>query len=294
MLQKDIASLSIKHLSGLGLEPNDRPERFSFADTIKNTLIDYVVAKEIIQVSSNEIKLSIAKSDYLEAILTELHFGKVRVDEQCKSLEALIHANAQPAWILVTAYYACYFMVNDIAKSSGRFIINLSKEEFIGLLSGQPPSIIEKMQVDGSTSFSVVVSHGEMSGQVNLLLRKNGSRPHQLAWHNFSQILTQVIISDTRFKHLELLKSISLANDGWGNPSDIRNSWNYSKSNYYGDKGTNLAKTFSSMIKTKRSALAWATNITLKPTEENIVASIAYLYHILRGSHDTLLQRLAI
>lgn len=294
MLQQDIAALSFTHLAGLGLKPNDRPDQFSFADTIKNTLVDGVVAKDILRVSAQELELSLAKSDYLGAVLTELHFGKVRVNEQCKNLEALIAANAQPAWILVTAYYASYFMANDLAKSSGRFIVNLSKGEFANVLSGQPPSVVEAMQVDGYTPFSVVVSHGEMSGEIHLSLRKNGSKPHQLAWHNLSQMLTKLTISDGRLAHLELLKSIALAREGWGNPSDIRNSWNYAQSNYYGDKGTHLAKTFLSVIRTKGSSFAWATNITLKPTDENVVASIAYLYHMLRGTHDALVQRLAV
>lgn len=294
MLHDDIASLSLTHLSGLGLDPADRPDCFSFADTIKNTLIDGVVAKDILQCTSTALELSLAKSDYLEALLTELHFGNIRIDEQCKNLGALIAADAQPAWILVTAYYACYFMANDLAKAAGQFIINISKEDLFGMLLGQPPSVSAAMQIEGYTPFSVTVSHGEMSGEVHLSLRKNGSKPHQLAWHNFARLLARLSVSDRRFKHVELLKSISLAKDGWDNPSEVRNTWNYSKSNYYGDKGRNLAKTFSSVIRADGSAFAWAGNNTLKPTEENIVASIAYLYHILRGAHSALIRRLVV
>ncbi|MDB5790020.1 MAG: hypothetical protein JWQ80_44 [Massilia sp.] len=294
MLHDDIASLSLTHLSGLGLDPADRPDRFSFADTIKNTLVDGVVHKDILQCTSTELELSCAKSDYLEAVLTELHFGNIRIEEQCKNLGALIVAEAQPAWILVTTYYACYFMANDLAKASGQFIINISKDDFLGMLSGQPPSISGAMQVEGYTPFSVTVSHGEMSGEVNLLMRKNGSKPHQLAWHNFARLLAKLSVSDSRFKHVELLKAISLAKDGWGNPSDVRNTWNYTQSNYYGEKGRGLAKTFSSVIRADGSAFAWAGNNTLKPTEENVVASIAYLYHILRGAHSALIRRLVV
>ncbi|WP_141213261.1 hypothetical protein [Janthinobacterium sp. PC23-8] len=294
MIHEDIAGVSFTHLSGLGLDPSDLPDQFSFADTIKNTLSDGVVSKAIVSCTSTELEMSVAKSDYLSAVLTELHFGKVRIAEQCLSLSALIEAGAHPAWILVTAYYACYFISNDIAKGSGTFIMNFSEDEFRGILADEPPSIRNAMIVDKSTPFYVVASHGDMSGEVNLLFRKHGGKPHQLAWNSFHRLLNKISVNDSRIKYLELMKQIAKGSDGWCNPSDIRNTWNYIKSNYYGDKGRDLAKNFTSIIRSRGSAHAWAGSVTLKPTEQNIPASVAYLYHSLCRAHDVLVSRLKI
>lgn len=294
MLQENLAALSFAHLSALGLDPSDRPSYFSHADTIKNCLIDGVVGMNILECTTNVIELSFSKSDYLASVLTELHFGKIRIEEQCKNLATLVSSDAQPAWILVTAYYGCYFMANDLAKASGQFIMNISESEFYSIIAAEPPSIKSTMKIDGNTPFLVTVSHGEMSGEVHLSLRKNGTKPHKLVWHNLARLLQKISITDTRVKHLELLKSISLASEGWGNPSDVRNKWNYAHSNYYGDKGRDLARTFLSVIRKNGSAFSWAGNNTLKPTEENIVASIAYLYHVLHAAHEELTKRLLI
>jgi hypothetical protein len=294
MLQTDIAALSVTHLSGLGLSPESRPERYSFADTVKNTLTSAAVPKTVVILSSNTLELTLAKNDYLFSLLTELHFGVTRIAEQCRALQSLVEKNAQSAWTLVTAYYACYFIANDLAKCAGRFIINFSPDDLSDIVTGLPPSQSNLIQLDGPTPFMALVSHGEMSGEVTLSLRKSSPKPHKLAWSNFQQILNAIRINDARAKHLDLLKNIAGAQNGWNSPSDIRNAWNYSQANYYGPKGDDLAKTFNSAIRSNKSAYGWAGNNNIKPTPENIPTSIAYLFHTLKAAHDLLIQRLCL
>lgn len=294
MLQVDIAALSTTHLSGLGLVPGNRPERYSFADTVKNTLVSSSTSKTVTIVSSNSLELTLGKNEYLSSLITELHFGLTRITEQCRALQNLLDSNAQPAWILVTAYYACYFIANDLAKCTGRFIVNFTPEDFSSIVSGLPPSQADLIQLEGSTPFIALVSHGAMSGEVTLSLRKSSPKPHKLAWSNFQQILNAISINDVRIKYLDLLKNIAGAQNGWNNPSDIRNSWNYAQSNYYGPKGNDLAKTFNSIIRSNKSAYGWAGNNNIKPTPENIPTSIAFLFHTLKEAHEILVKRLAI
>lgn len=292
MLAKDIASLVLAHLSNVGLDPNEKPERYKQAATVKHLFCDGVTPREIVVHNSHSLELTMSKADYSTAIFNDLHFGFIRAKEQCITLKKLVDAEMHPAWILVTAYYACYFIANNLSKGSGRYVINLNKDELCSMFSAQAAGVVESFNPEENNSFAVSVQHGEMSGELIINLRKSSPRPHQLAWLNFSQLISKIKLDDSRVTHLTLLRSIASQQDGWQSPSAVRNKWNYTQTNYFGEKGVEVAKTFTSIIKSPSSAFRWAGNIMLKPTDENIAASIALMYHVLESAHGTLQARL--
>jgi hypothetical protein len=295
MLENEISTLSLNHLSLIGLRGEDKPRQYQYGNTVKNVLTDGNVYREISFLSPSLFQITIPSGDYTQAIFNDLYFGFVRISEQRKNLDHLLKSEAQPAWTLVTAYYASYFMVNDISKANGRFVTNLSETDFRKILSTQSQAFRDTVTVEKNNLFFVTVELGQMSGEILLNLKKSSPKPHQIAWSNFSQITNKIKIQDDRLTYLALLKSIvSSEGEGWESPSAVRNIWNYNQSNYFGPKGAEIGKKFSSIIKSPRSTFLWARNNNLKPTSENLAASIAYIYHTLNLSHQAIIKRLQI
>jgi hypothetical protein len=295
MLQADILSISLSHLSAIGLRSEDKPQKYKYGQTVKSILSDSSTHREVSFLSPSLLQITIATGDYTQAMFNDLYFGHMRISAQCKNLEYLLNSNAQPAWALVTAYYAAYFMVNDISKANGRFVTNLSENDFVGILSTQQPSFRSTVTVETNNPFFVTVDHGQMSGEITLTLKKASPKPHQIAWSNFSQIANKIKICDERLTYLTLLKSIvSSEGSDWETPSAVRNTWNYSQSNYFGEKGDEIGRTFSSIIRSSKSTFSWARNNNLKPSRENLAASIAYVYYTLKLSHRAIIERLKI
>lgn len=294
MFASDFLNISLSHLSSIGLRSGDKPSLFTHANTIKGLLADSGAHREIKFYSPGYFEIITSSGDYIEAVYNDLYFGSTRVAEQCRNVERLLSCGAQPAWLLVTAYYAAFFMAVDISKANGRFVTNLSQSDFEGLLENELPSFRDTVQVEANNSFFVSVDHGQMSGEISLKFRKSSPKPHQITWSAFGQLANKLSISDDRLTQFQLLKSIISSDSDWENPSVIRNTWNYTQANYFGDKGVDLAKTFVSIIKSPKSSFGWARNNNLRPTQENCAASIAYVYHTLKAAHESILNRLKI
>lgn len=297
MLQKEIAQIPLSHLAAIGFKSSDKPKEYKYSNTLKKSLVDQHINKDINIISAGILEISISVDDYISAVFNDLYFGTIRINEQCKNVDQLIKAPSQAAWVLVTAYYAAYFMASDIAKASGRFIVNFGEEELRELLSQtSSPSVV--VPIESHNTFFIVAEHGDMTGDILLRMRKVAAKPHQVVWSNFNDIVNKVKIDDRRLKHLSLLKSILSSsadiNAGWEQPSRVRNTWNYSQVNYFGSQGNELAKTFTSIIKSESSTFRWADSNILKPTDANITASIAYIYHLLRLAHMGMMQRLQL
>lgn len=292
MIESEIANIAFSHLSSLGLILTNKPKTFKPSNTIKASLLQ----SEVKVVSKSVFEVVVSVDDYLESLLSELYFGSVRIDAQCKNVDILKQQEAQPAWIIVTAYYAAYFMAVEISKASGRFVLNLNNEELTSLLEAIPALEKQNIIIDSNNTFFVLVEHGEFQNHVKLRLTKSGAKPHQMTWSNFKTILGEIKnIDEKRFVYLDLIKNVlSSEINGWELPSNIRNEWNYSSSSYFGNKGNELAKTFSSIISSSKSTFGWASKITLKPTQENIPATISYVYYLLHTSHSKLLSRLKL
>jgi len=294
MLHAEISKLALTHLYGIGLSANDKPRTYQPSNTIKG-LVTNSNSYNVLYLSPSLLEITIPTSDYNNAMFNDLYFGNIRVTEQCKNLEHLINSDAHPAWVLVTAYYAAYFMVNETSKANGRFVINIEDKDFNQLLSNLSKTQRSTITVENYNSFFVTVDAGQMMGDVTLTLKKSSPKPHQIAWSNFSQIVNKIKIEDQRLKYLSLLKSIlSPDTDAWKNPSVIRNNWNYAQANYFGEKGLTEGSLFNTLIKSETSTYGWAKNNNLKPSVENLAASISFIYYILKAAQAEIIKRLHI
>lgn len=298
MPHTEIANISFRHLKAVGLRPDDKPARYSHAAAMKATLISEACVNEVDVVGASSIHIVMSKSDYVAAIINELYFGAKRVATQCENVRQLDAVNAQAAWLVVTAYYACFFIANDIARASGRFTINLSHDELSAILRSSKCSNSKGMVPEANNSFFANVKIGEMDGEVQLELRKHASKPHLIAWSNFHELIRAAIkyISDddSRIKHFHLIEKLLSGDGRWERPSSVRNTWNYTSAMYFAEYGDIDAKLFRSLIKSEKSCLGWGQNNLLYPDQKNLCASIAYLFHILKMAHGRILDRLSI
>lgn len=280
MIQDALSKQIFKNLSSLNLSP-PRIYTYRFKDTLKQSILEGGDCYGITIESSNQLKIEVPIEELKIALFSDFHFGCIRINEQVNNVNNLIESGSQVAWIVTTAYYACYFMAVEIAKLYGIFIINFSENEIIGLLTSCRNPYGLSLKTESNNSFKVSVTPSSYEHILDLQLNKEGSRPHQIAWTNLSQILRRLSIDDSLIHHKNLLIDICSNSNRWILPSVVRNDWNYTYANYYSTKGTELGSKFLSIIKKNDSAMSWANLRSLQPDETNITASIAYLYHCL-------------
>lgn len=286
MIQEDLAKQVLKKLSGFDIFHHINNKNYYFKDTLKQCLLDNINSggSTVIIESSNELKIQISKDEFKTALFSDFYFGHIRIKEQCNNLNNLINSGSQVSWVITTAYYACYFMAVEIAKLYGEFIVNFSKGELTKILCNSENINNLSIIPEGNNSFKVFVKLPEYDGGnfLDLQMMKEGSKPHQIVWINLYKIINKLKVNDSLLPHKNLLLAICDSNKNrWKLPSTIRNEWNYTYANYYASRGSELGKSFLSIIKNSESAMRWGNLRTLHPTEENITASIAYLYHCL-------------
>jgi hypothetical protein len=290
MIQDTLSKQIFRNLSRLDLSPPSI-NTYRFKDTLKQCLLNSVDDPKITIESENKIKIEIQLDELRTALFTDFHFGYRRIKEQVKNVNNLIDSGSQVAWIVTTAYYACYFMAIEIAKLYGIFIINFSDDEFTSILTSSRNANNFHIKTETNNSFQVSVNPSSYTSFLDLQLVRESSRPHQIAWKNLSKILQQLSIDDRLSHHKSLLIDICTNSRRWVLPSTIRNEWNYTYANYYSNRGTELGDRFLSIIKKTDSAMSWANYKNLQPDDRNITASIAYLYHCLYETIENIDRR---
>lgn len=282
MLSKQLSTSIFTKVATLGIAPVGGLT-YRFQDTIKQRLINNA-GELFLTDRANGFIGEINCDAFREALTNDLHFGFNRCFEQERNVHHLLNNSAQPAWIIVTAYYASFFACNEISKLLGSFIINFSKSEFIELIRSSVGTVtLNPDEIQDNNSYQVKVSHSANYGNVNLTFIKSSPKPHLVAWTNIcSAVRKEVSENRSNLLHRNLFLDIcSSEQDRWRLPSAIRNEWNYTKSVYYGEKGNEIAQKFIQLIRDYQSTMNWASNIHLIPHEENVIGSLSFVYHSL-------------
>ena len=298
MIGHEIANLVLKKIQvteSFSYSSTNKP----FAkDTVKNFLVDEVEVHEYEIENNYNFSLEVSSSSYSHALISDYYFCNERIKQQKESIEHLIQAKSQVAWILVSVYYCSFFLANEISKLYGSFIVNFSREDMEYILSNsqydKPHEFNEKID-DYNNSYKLQVSQSAYDGFVKLNFSKSSPKPHQAVWKNLEAVLKNLNLNDSLLHHNNLLKEIlSHEQKGWDAPNKIRNDWNYKYASYYSDKGDTLGDQFLKILKDSNSAFSWGGNRRLYPHPENNVASIAYIYHILLEAHGRINYRLGL
>lgn len=294
MFDVDFFRLITKKLRMLGFDSSDIPDRYLHSNSFKSTLCSPAIEKSINVVSSNYFELTMSKSDYLNAILTDFFLGNVRINKQIEHIENQLNTDSQAAWTLVTTYYACFFLCNDISRISGRFITNLTPANLTYISSLDVNGNVNLLKKNKASSFSVVVAPGEMENEVKITFENVGEKPHKAAWSNISGLLKQLDdLNKNPTPSFSLFKDIvkSGPDSKWILPSELRNEWNYTSPMYYDHAGNNNGKKFIHLMKNKNS-YTWSSNNKLITNDENQVATLAYVFQLLKNTYDRLWKQL--
>lgn len=292
MIRRKLASLITKQNSSHGIKPSwNNSNSFKYKDTIKNTLLDISSNISISFIENSDFSIEMSDEDYSLSLSADSYYGKKRIDEQTNNVKCLLNNNCQPAWIIISTYYACFYLANELAKFYGIYIMNFSSSELRDLLFKAVDPQPQYFNLDSTNiSYRVIVSHSDYDSLIKLSFHRQSIKPHFEVWENLFNIINK--LKDSKdlednsdlASHLALCYSVCRGKDGWEKPSTIRNLWNYTHPYYFDQKGTDLAKKFISCIKNNNAAMSWGSNRNLKSHHEDIVTSIAYLYHVLNDS----------
>lgn len=293
MIQEALAKKIFKNLASFNLSPLQKnTDNYHFKDTLKQCILESVGNAVITVESNNKLKIEIATEEFKTNLFSDFYFGRNRIKMQINNVENLINSNSQVAWVITTAYYACYFMAVEITKLYGLFIINFTENELTDILASSRNTSSFNIKPEVNNSFQALVRLSIYDNKLELQLVREASRPHQIVWTNLSQILKKLEVDDRLLHHQNLLIDICDNNKKkWKLPSAIRNEWNYTYADYYSDRGTSLGDKFLSIIKKSESAMMWANKRNLPPNDENVTASIAYLYHCLSETVERIDKR---
>lgn len=296
MIQEDLTKALFKQVSSLDISPVPN-EKYSFKDTIKQRLLDEGEDFQFKFKSNKTFEVDLRCDLYKKALFSDYHFGRIRINEQVKCLETLINNKNQAAWILVTTYYSIYFMAVEISKLYGIYITNFSKKDMLNMFSRSTGSVPRDFINADNTNFSyqVVVKHSDYDGSVKLSFAPRSPKPHTEVWKNLTEVVNKISVNDSIKQHKTLFLDIcDYSKKRWDIPSKVRNDWNYSFANYYGETGSKLGDTFIKILSSRKSALSWGNNRGIQPHPENITASISYIYHCLNEVIDKLNNKIDI
>ena len=109
MLANYIANAIFKNINALSVAPTGRPVS-RFQDTIKQRLVNNAGELDLSDFG-NYFQGEISCDSFKDALYNDLIFGVNRFSEQRNNVSCLIEREAQPAWVLVSAYYASFLRV---------------------------------------------------------------------------------------------------------------------------------------------------------------------------------------
>jgi hypothetical protein len=274
------------------------PNEFNNSLGLKNKIIgcedvDFVFPNNTLSFTAN-----LDEKIFNKVIQCEINSEYHRIKEQINNVNSLLKENAQPAWIVVTIYYACFFMGNLFSKLLGRTTVNFSsenlKEVFLydaaPALSTDLRNEVISLTGGSNKSYSCLIERAAMDGNVKLRFIPGGDKPHQAVWLNFNNIISQIIkgLSTTSNNELLLLKKIfDNKDEKYPLPSQLRNNWNYSDQKYFTAQGSKEAEKFIKILKNKSSLYAWVKdqsspkNLIIKQSSpEDKVCSLAFVYTV--------------
>lgn len=230
-------------------------------------------------------------------IKSEVSIEWIRIKEQINNIENLLRTKSQPAWIVVSVYYCCFFMANLISKVYGKSLVNFSGENLKELykrsntesvISPDLRKAISEISDGNNNVYSMSFIADKDNEVVKVQFLKSGDQPHKFTWTNFKSILNQVgqgKCGGRAIPNIVFMKKICDSSEyRWPLPSQIRNDWNYSSTTSFATSGTQLAEDFIRFLKNPANIEMWETRMCHKTegNEKDKLVSIAYMYLVLK------------
>ncbi|WP_256815700.1 MULTISPECIES: hypothetical protein [Pseudomonas] len=216
---------------------------------------------------------------FKEAVLRDFYCGYIRVRAQYETLKSLKAAKIAPPWDLTTAYYCAFFSAIELLRLQGTYQVSFDGEDYSSLLGkclGDVGFLENSQNYTGRLS-----SCGE-----EIVFSSSASRPHQAVWRNLHEVITQPMSARyPDWKELHTLNLIFSGKRNWSRPSDVRNNWNYARSEFYSALGQPLAAEFYSLIDNSSSACQWLErSMSIPPSVKSHATSVAVVCEVLSSS----------
>lgn len=183
-----------------------------------------------------------------EARFTDFLLGASRVKTHYQDLMKAKDAHISSAWLLVTAYYCCFFSCIEILKISNHIQLGFDVDD-LALLRPRATGI------DKSAFFQANTLNFVGQIQANkIVFESTGTKPHASAWHQLNRVLKSVFRGKS-WEEIEMLQRI--LSDPTLNPSRIRNNWNYKRPDYFGATGEAFGRPFKKLLGNSKGASDW-------------------------------------
>lgn len=183
-----------------------------------------------------------------EARLTDFLLGASRVKAHYQDLMKAKDAHISSAWLLVTAYYCCFFSCIELLKISDRIQIGFDPDDLLLLQSRSTGQ--HKAAFFQSNTLNFV---GQLQAN-KIVFESTGAKPHAAAWTHLNSALTS-IFKGKSWNEVEMLKRI--LSDPALNPSRVRNNWNYKRPDYFGTTGESFGIQFKKLLGNPRGSTDW-------------------------------------
>jgi len=275
-VRESLSSLNFKKNSGDKYVPTS-------SDMLKNLLISGLNV-DISVLSTMQFEAKVTSDVYFRAIKSGFHFSYIKVMRQLDSLQYLLLNDDLPkAWMLVTAYYSSFYSSIEMSRLVGEQQIFLSKDHLESINNYNDTSI----RLGSSGNYLGRTSTPDAQGNIIIHFSKNGDKPHDLTWRKVSSMfkngdISKVTNPDRNRRLMKFKEIVDSSNTHWDLPNNIRNDWNYSKFDGYTKSSDNQFKMFKRLLldADKNVCFGWGSDPKLKPTNENILASIGYICFI--------------
>lgn len=296
MIGHNIADLILKELNILKPYLSEIDKRNLNNTSIKGFLVDINEMHSYKIINNRNFSIEVKKEDYTYALMSDYWICRNRIIEQKNNVNILSSGDCQAAWLLITIYYCCFFIANQLSKLYGCYIVNFSKDDMEWIISQAEYSDCSQLvsSIESNNSYEVKVNQSEYEDLLLLNFIKSSPKPHLIVWKNLNSILKKLRLNDSLVNHLRLLNNILESKSGWESPNKIRNDWNYVYPDYYADKGNNISENFKKILAQSKSAFSWGSNRRVAPDDNNIVSSMAYIYHILNEADDRIHNKMNI
>lgn len=246
--------------------------------------IDYQVIDE------HTFIATMADIKYFRALISDYKYYSQRVKRQRIALNSLLEGeNIPSAWVLVTCYYLGYYSAIEILRLCGihnLYFSETDRSEINNLSQTSNRLNSDGVYVSGSVECNMT------TGDISIRFKKDGSRPHDVAWASISKIVGNKKdlqhISDLDERNVSLLFKyiVDKTNASWKTPNTLRNQWNYSNIDSYSTTYDSYANTMKYLIATNdyTRVRKWATKKVTNITEDNLCSGLAFVVQTLEST----------
>jgi hypothetical protein len=271
-----LSDLCTKTLSTTKTEKINEPniERLSYKNSFKYSLLHQAEIRIEIR-SPTSFSIFEGESDLpdangkniSEARLTDFFLGANRVKTHYQDLIKAKNAHMSSAWLLVTAYYCCFFSCIELLKINNHIQIGFDAED-LSLLQTRATGV-DKAAFFAKPPLNFI---GQFHAN-KIVFESNGDKPHQAAWQHLNKILNSAFKGKS-WVEVEMLKKI--LSEQHLNPSRVRNNWNYKRPDYFGIKGELFGIQFKKLLGNPKGASEWLVKngSTAEPDDSSRIAAM--------------------